>query len=106
MCSSDLTEYLTASGAVAEAERLTPGEGKLLRGGFSTVAACRDRAGALHLHSASCTHLGCVVHWNSLEQCWDCPCHGSQFAPDGSPLNGPAKEPLAPFEQPRAEAAE
>jgi Rieske Fe-S protein len=34
------------------------------------------------------------VHWNSTEQCWDCPCHGSHFAPDGSVLNGPALAPL------------
>ena len=41
-------------------------------------------------------NLGCHVHWNSTEQCWDCPCHGSQFAPDGAVLNGPATEPLPP----------
>jgi Rieske Fe-S protein len=58
------------------------------------VAACRDRAGKLHLNSAVCTHLGCIVHWNSTEQCWDCPCHGSHFAPDGAVLNGPAIAPL------------
>jgi Rieske Fe-S protein len=35
------------------------------------------------------------VHWTPFEQCWDCPCHGSQFAPDGAVLNGPAVRPLA-----------
>jgi Rieske Fe-S protein len=40
-----------------------------------------------------------VVHWNSLEQCWDCPCHGSQFAPDGTALNGPAVSPLAKLDE-------
>ena len=48
------------------------------------------------LNSAVCTHLGCHVHWNSTEQCWDCPCHGSHFAPDGAVLNGPAIYPLEP----------
>jgi glycine/D-amino acid oxidase-like deaminating enzyme/nitrite reductase/ring-hydroxylating ferredoxin subunit len=90
----NLAEYFTA-GEIASVEQLRPGEGRLLRSGFQKVAACRDQKGSLHLHSASCTHLGCVVHWNTLEQCWDCPCHGSQFAPDGTALNGPAVAPLA-----------
>lgn len=41
------------------------------------------------------TPVGCVVQWNPFEQCWDCPCHGSQFAPDGQVLNGPATMPLS-----------
>jgi glycine/D-amino acid oxidase-like deaminating enzyme/nitrite reductase/ring-hydroxylating ferredoxin subunit len=58
------------------------------------VAAHRDRTGQLHLLSASCTHLGCIVGWNTAEESWDCPCHGSRFAPDGTVLHGPALEPL------------
>jgi Rieske Fe-S protein len=34
--------------------------------------------------------IGCHLHWNSFETCWDCPCHGSQFAVDGTALNAPA----------------
>jgi glycine/D-amino acid oxidase-like deaminating enzyme/nitrite reductase/ring-hydroxylating ferredoxin subunit len=99
-------EYLTA-GEVASVERLKPGEGGLFRSGLKKIAACRDRQGHLHLHSATCTHMGCIVHWNSLEQCWDCPCHGSHFAADGSALNGPATAPLAKIpRQGRLEAAE
>lgn len=102
----NFAEYLTAS-EIARVERLQPGEGRLVRSGLKKIAACRDQNGRLHLHSASCTHLGCVVHWNSLEQCWDCPCHGSQFAPDGTALNGPAVSPLGEVERPsHLEAAE
>ena len=41
-----------------------------------------------------CPHMGCALKWNPQEYSWDCPCHGSQFAPDGSVLNGPATTPL------------
>jgi len=41
--------------------------------------------------SAVCPHLGCEVPWNADEGKFMCPCHGSQFAPDGSVLQGPAK---------------
>lgn len=102
----NFAEYLGAD-ALASVERLRLGEGRLVRSGLKKIAASRDRHGELHLLSASCTHLGCVVHWNSLEQCWDCPCHGSQFAPDGTALNGPAVSPLVPVEiPPSVQAAE
>jgi glycine/D-amino acid oxidase-like deaminating enzyme/nitrite reductase/ring-hydroxylating ferredoxin subunit len=101
-----LAELLTMAD-IANIERLKPGEGALLRSGLKKIAVCRDQQGRLHSHSAACTHMGCVVQWNSLEQCWDCPCHGSQFAPDGTALNGPAGAPLAEFRpQRRLEAAE
>ena len=58
------------------------------------VAVYRDLRCELHAVSATCTHLGCVVHWNDAEGSWDCPCHGSRFGIDGQVLNGPAVEPL------------
>ena len=89
----NFAEYLMPS-EIDSVDALKPGEGGIIRDGMSKVAACRDREGKLHTCSAVCTHLGCHVHWNSTEQCWDCPCHGSHFAPDGSVLNGPALAPL------------
>jgi len=90
----NFAEYLLP-GEIKSVDDLKPGEGGILRDGLSKLAVCRDESGQVHTHSASCTHLGCIVHWNSTEQCWDCPCHGSQFAPDGGVLNGPAIQPMA-----------
>ena len=76
---------------------IAAGEGAIIRQGVKHLAVYRDDSGALHEHSALCTHLGCVVSWNASEKSWDCPCHGSRFDKlDGHVLNGPAIKGLAP----------
>lgn len=45
--------------------------------------------------NAVCTHLGCVVPWSAANNKFMCPCHGSQYAPDGHVVRGPAPLPLA-----------
>jgi Rieske Fe-S protein len=85
----NLAEYL-APGELNSLEDLARGHGAIIRQGLSKIAAYRDSAGVLHKHSAACTHIGCHLHWNSFETCWDCPCHGSIFGPDGEVLNAPA----------------
>lgn len=75
-------------------EALQPGQGGLVREGLGQVGAFMDDDGNLHKVSPTCTHVNCVVHWNSLERCWDCPCHGSHFGIDGEVLNAPATSPL------------
>lgn len=77
-------------------EDLAPGEGAIVSCGGRKVAGHRAADGTLQAVDARCTHLGCQVRWNALEDSWDCPCHGSRFAPDGSVLEGPATKPLAP----------
>ncbi len=76
-------------------ESLQCGEARLLKHEGKHLAAYRDESGELFVRSAICTHLGCIVRWNSLEHSWDCPCHGSRFRPSGEVLAGPAEQPLA-----------
>ena len=80
------------------AEEIPRGHGAVLQRGAGKVAAYRDEEGTLVELSALCTHLGCVVQWNSLERSWDCPCHGSRFSATGEVLNGPAVTPLERLE--------
>jgi cytochrome b6-f complex iron-sulfur subunit len=42
----------------------------------------------------NCTHLGCTFPWNPNAQQFQCPCHGSLYAPDGAVVRGPAPLPL------------
>ena len=99
----NFAEYLMPA-ELDSVDDLKAGEGGIVRDGLRKVAASRNKDGVLHLCSAVCTHLGCHVHWNTVEQCWDCPCHGSHFAPDGSVLNGPAIKPLERVETSTDEA--
>jgi glycine/D-amino acid oxidase-like deaminating enzyme/nitrite reductase/ring-hydroxylating ferredoxin subunit len=80
----------------ASFDEIPVGEGRTVRMGRHKIAAYRDEKGLLHLRDASCTHLRCIVDWNSTEKSWDCPCHGSRFSPEGRVLNGPALADLAP----------
>jgi glycine/D-amino acid oxidase-like deaminating enzyme/nitrite reductase/ring-hydroxylating ferredoxin subunit len=91
--------YLSPSeaGSVDEVPR---GEGRVMRVGAKKVAVYRDPEGRVHEKSAVCTHLKCIVEWNGAEKTWDCPCHGSRFAPTGEVLNGPAIMPLEDADAP------
>jgi len=79
-----------APSEVASLAEIAADEGAVLRHGLTKIAAYRDDRGKLHVRSAVCPHLGCIVQWNKLEKVWDCPCHGSQFGPTGRVLHGPA----------------
>lgn len=50
------------------------------------------RAGKIGALSLECTHLGCLV--NTIDQGFYCPCHGSEFGPDGEVYSGPATRSL------------
>lgn len=82
------------SGEVESVLQIPAGHGALVNQGLHKLAVYRDEQGSLHTLSAKCTHLGCIVHFNSVERSWDCPCHGSRFNTDGTVLHGPAILPL------------
>jgi glycine/D-amino acid oxidase-like deaminating enzyme/nitrite reductase/ring-hydroxylating ferredoxin subunit len=90
-------DYVTAGDIKSESE-LKPGEGAIMRDGVSKIAVHRDENGNVHKLSAVCPHLGCVVAWNSTEQTWDCPCHGSRFSAEGRVYQGPANTDLSGLE--------
>ena len=73
---------------------LDAGHGGLVSVDGRQLAVYRDDEGNTVELSPRCTHMGCTVDWNDSAKTWDCPCHGSRFAADGSVVHGPASEPL------------
>jgi nucleotide-binding universal stress UspA family protein/nitrite reductase/ring-hydroxylating ferredoxin subunit len=91
-------DVLVARTITQNLEEIGKGEGGIVSSGDHKVAVYRDRKGGIVTLSAKCTHMGCTVKWNPAETTWDCPCHGSRYAPTGEVINGPAEKPLAPTE--------
>lgn len=57
---------------------------------------CLYKKGALYTACLmKCTHRGCEVDVHGSR--YVCPCHGSEFDPDGAVLEGPAERPLQTF---------
>jgi glycine/D-amino acid oxidase-like deaminating enzyme/nitrite reductase/ring-hydroxylating ferredoxin subunit len=81
---------ITASGA-------TPSEGQgVVTGPPWHLQAKSVVDGETCIVSPVCPHLGGIVSWNDADQAWECPLHGSRFAPDGTLLEGPATRALTP----------
>jgi Rieske Fe-S protein len=85
---------LVVAGDVESVDEIMPGAGAVISRGLSKVAVYRDPQGEIHERSAVCTHLGCIVKWNTGENTWDCPCHGSRFDCFGKVIQGPANSDL------------
>ena len=86
---AQFADYVTP-GQVDDVASIPNGEGRVIRRGLRKVAAYRDEHGTVTECSAVCTHVGCIVDWNTAEKSWDCPCHGSRFSATGKVLAGPA----------------
>lgn len=83
--------------AVAKVAEIAPGEMRLFR--TETLAGYvfhNDKTdGDLDAEvepewiamSAACTHMGCIVAWNSQDRLLHCPCHEGAFTPYGAPAN-------------------
>lgn len=67
-----------------------PSEGGVVTGPPWRLQARCTVDGVRQQVSPVCPHLGGIVNWNEATKSWDCPLHGSRFAPDGTLLEGPA----------------
>lgn len=89
----------TEVGNVAEFEKMEAPVSRTIeltqRDGWREVVApqpvfvTRSAEGKLQVLSPICPHLGCSVAWRPNQNKFVCPCHGGQFASDGTRLSGP-----------------
>ena len=93
-----LAKRSLARSELKDVAELLPGEGAIMKHHLRPVAVSRAEDGGMCAVSGICTHAGCTVKWNLGERSWDCPCHGSRFAPTGEVLHGPAVKELAPVD--------
>lgn len=80
----------TPGQALAVAADIPVGGAKIVDG----TLISQPSAGVFTGFRARCTHAGCALAIK--DDSADCPCHGSQFAFDGSVTRGPATKPLTP----------
>jgi cytochrome b6-f complex iron-sulfur subunit len=75
-------------------DSLTRGEARLVRHGDRPIVVVRTADDSLVGLSAVCTHLNCVLTWDSAEGILLCPCHDGSFDINGNVLGGPPPRPL------------
>jgi len=51
----------------------------------------KDAQGTVRALEATCRHRGCPVNWVAADKKFECPCHGSQYAPSGKVVHCPAQ---------------
>jgi nucleotide-binding universal stress UspA family protein/nitrite reductase/ring-hydroxylating ferredoxin subunit len=88
------TDVLIAKTTERTIDDLVPGHGGVVDVDGRNLAVFVAEDGTIHAMSARCQHMGCQVDWNDADRTWDCPCHGSRYASDGTVIQGPATKDL------------
>lgn len=74
---------------------ITKADGYMKTTSARAVWVLRPAEDQLVVYNARCTHLGCLVNYQSASQAFVSPCHGGVFAAaDGKVLDGPPPRPL------------
>ena len=86
--------YGNKNGSVPVAEKIFAeienDTGHVLEYNGQKVGVYKDTNGKIFTVKPICTHLSCLLSWNTLDKTWDCPCHGSRFDYMGHQLYNPA----------------
>ncbi|MCF6268873.1 MAG: Rieske (2Fe-2S) protein [Melioribacteraceae bacterium] len=88
MGKNDLASFIVAG----KVDDFKPNSVTPFRSGKFYLSRLND--GGFLAMSLTCTHLGCSVGWNKLENTFICPCHSSSFEINGDVTNQPAPRAL------------
>ena len=90
MVAAELLSGLIASGKSELEELYKPQRSMMSRQLIINIGAATK--GLISICGPRCSHMGCKLHWNIIEQSWDCSCHGSRFDKNGHVIDNPAKK--------------
>ena len=82
---------------VAAVADLPENDARIIRIDKKAIAVVKMPGGQVKAFSAVCTHLGCIVQYQSDRKLFHCNCHGSEFDLTGKNVAGPAPVPLHPY---------
>lgn len=71
-------------------EQTSQNSGAIIECNGRQVAIYKDEQGIYHGFIPVCSHLGCILKYNSQEHTFECPCHGSRYDLNGKVVDGPA----------------
>jgi len=79
-------------------DQMPEGGGKLFKNVYGNdLIAVRLSDDKVKVFSSLCTHLGCHVHWDAIENNFLCPCHMGRFDANGNVIAGPPPAALLDF---------
>jgi cytochrome b6-f complex iron-sulfur subunit len=79
--------------SAGKADEFAEWQSKIVAVSGHPVIVVRTRQG-FRAFSAICTHLGCIVGWDTARRQIACPCHAGYFDVNGRVVSGPPPRPL------------
>jgi len=89
-----VNKWFSSDQVTTDLSDIAPGDARIIKYEGNHIGVSKDEQGNLHVVDPTCTHMRCSVVWNNAERCWECPCHGARYSPDGKVLTGPASKDL------------
>src|SRR5260221_7088987 len=92
-----IREQLMENILVGKISDVPANDAKIVKVNKKAIVLLKTDQGQVKAFSAVCTHLGCIVQYQSDRKVFHCNCHGSEFDTNGKNIAGPAPSPLQPY---------